>query len=89
MEKANPARSGNDEVIPMLTRARIQAEARRARKARAQDGKIIRKLTEQLAVWRDAREASADADVDEVKAQVAQWLRQLRRSRRAELAALR
>ena len=84
----NPA-TRSDDVSPMLTRARIQAAARRARKARAQDGKIIRKLVEQLGVSQNGREASADTDFDEAKAQAAQWLRQLRRSRRPELAVLR
>lgn len=81
----NPARFDEDDVIPMLTRARIQAEARRARKARAQDSKIIRKLMEQVGVSQNQR-ANADADFGEAKAQAAQWLRQLRARRRPELA---
>jgi hypothetical protein len=76
----NRARS-NDDVIPMLTRARIEAEARRARKARAQDNKIIRKLIEQLGALHNER-ADAGADLGEAKAQAAQWLRQLRSKRR-------
>jgi hypothetical protein len=83
----NPARS-DDDVIPMPTRARIQAEARRARKARAQDGKIMRKLMEQLGASQN-QWANADADVGEAKTQAAQWLRQLRSRRRLELASLR
>jgi hypothetical protein len=77
MEK--PARS-DDDVIPMRTRARIEAVARRARKARAQDGKIIRKLIEQLSVSHDP--LNGDPDFREAKAQAAQWLRQLRSKRR-------
>ena len=78
----NPVRSDGD-VIPLLTRARIEAEARRARKARAQDGKIIRKLIEQLGVSHTQR-ADADGDFGEAKAHAAQWLRQLRSRRRPE-----
>jgi hypothetical protein len=80
----NPVRS-DDDVIPMPTRARIEAEARRARKARAQDGKIIRKLIEQLGVSHNQR-ANADADFGEAKAQAAQWLRQLRARSRPQKA---
>ena len=90
MENLKPARSDDNDEIPALTIARIEAEARRARKARAQDGKIIRRLIEQLGVSQKARGAGADADFGEAMAQAAQWLRQLRRSRsRSELAVLR
>ena len=81
MKKPKPTRPATSEVDdekPSLARARIEAHAKRAQKARARDEKVIGKLMEQLGVTQKDLQARAEADFADAKAESSRWLEQLR-----------
>lgn len=67
----------------VLPKARAEALAKRAQKARVYDEKVITKFMEQLGVTQKDLEARADADFKEAKAESAQRLKQLRANQAA------
>jgi len=64
--------------LASLAKARLSAQAKRARQINAYDKKLISKLLKQLGVTREELEKQADADFARAKSESARRLKQLR-----------